>query len=33
MVNPEWTVFVLFASTIFILAYVLRIFELPYFRM
>ena len=33
MVNPEWTVFVLFTSTIFILAYVLRIFELPYFRM
>ena len=33
LVNPEWTVFVLFTSTIFILAYVLRIFELPYFRM
>ena len=33
MVNPEWTVFILFTSTIFILAYVLRIFELPYFRM
>ena len=30
--SPEWTVIILFSSTIMILAYILRVFELPYFR-
>lgn len=30
--NPEWTTLILFSNTIFILAYILRIFEIPYFR-
>ena len=31
--NPGWTVIILFSSTIIILSYILRIFEMPYFRM
>ena len=32
IVNPEWTVAIMFTSTILILSYILRIFELPWFR-
>jgi len=31
-VNPEWTVIILFGSTILILAYILRIFEMPAYK-
>ena len=30
--NPEWTVFIIFTSTITVYSYILRIFELPYYR-
>jgi hypothetical protein len=33
IVNPEWTVLILFGSTVVILAYILRIFEIPFFRL
>ena len=32
IINPEVTVFLVFSSTIGVLAYLLRIFEMPYFR-
>jgi len=33
IVNPEWTVFIIFSTTVIIMAYILRLFELPYFRL
>ena len=32
IINPEVTVFLVFSGTIGVLAYILRIFEMPYFR-
>jgi voltage-gated potassium channel len=33
IINPEWTVFIIFSTTIAVFGYILRIFELPYFRL
>ena len=32
IINPEVTVFMIFSGTVGVLAYILRIFEMPYFR-
>jgi hypothetical protein len=31
-VNPEWTVAIMFSATVLILGYLMRIFEIPYYR-
>ena len=33
LINPGKTVFILFSTTIFVLSYILRIMEMPYFRL
>jgi len=33
IVNPEWTVFIIFSTTVLIFSYILRVFELPYYRL
>lgn len=32
IINPEWTVFIMFMATVLILGYLMRIFEIPYYR-
>lgn len=32
IVNPEWTVFIIFTSMVFIFSYILRVFEIPFYR-